>query len=85
MMSARFNAEETALIDAARGITDRSEWLRNAALAAAERQRPPAGRPDRMAQAARENLAAAQGDCPHPPARVNDGLCGACGARVGNR
>jgi hypothetical protein len=34
-MTTRFSESEAAEIDAARGTTDRSEWLRTAALAAA--------------------------------------------------
>lgn len=82
-MSARFTEAEAELIDAARGIDDRNTWLRRAALVAVERQRPPAGGADREAQAVNENRRAAQGDCPHPKARVNKGLCGACGTYVG--
>lgn len=80
---AKFSEAQAAEIDAARGHADRSEWLRQAALAAAERQRMPAGRTDRQADAVRQNLAAADGNCPHPPKRVNKGLCGACGTYVG--
>jgi hypothetical protein len=82
-MSARFSESEADLIDTARSNTDRSAWLRQAALAAAERQRPPTGHIDREAEAVRQNLAATQGDCPHPKARVHKGLCGACGTYVG--
>lgn len=84
-MNVKFSEAEAELIDAARGIEDRGTWLRRAALAAAERQRQPAGTIDRQAAAVRENLAAAQGDCPHPPARINKGLCSACGTYVGKQ
>lgn len=82
-MSARFSDAEAAAIDVARGVTDRSVWLRNAALVAVERQRPSAGHVDRQAEAVAQNLAAAQGDCPHPRARVIKGFCYACGKSVG--
>lgn len=83
-MSARFTEAEATQIDEARGIDDRNTWLRRAALAAAERQRPPVASLDRQAEAVRQNRAAAQGDCPpHPKARVHKGLCGACGRAVG--
>lgn len=80
---AKFSEAEEAVIDTARGDMNRSEWLRLAALAAAERQRTPAGHVDREAEAVRQNLAAAQGDCGHPKARRNKGLCGACGTYIG--
>jgi hypothetical protein len=32
---------------------------------------------------AKHEPAAADGDCPHPKARINKGLCGACGTYVG--
>jgi hypothetical protein len=41
-MTTRFSEAEAAEIDAARGSTDRSVWLRNVALAAA---RPPGRKP----------------------------------------
>jgi len=53
----KVSEEQAALIDTARGNRDRSEWGRDALLAAAERQRPPAGHADRQAgvtRAARE-------------------------------
>lgn len=78
-MSARVSEAEAQLIDAARGIEERGVWLRRAALAAAERQRPPAGHADRQAEACGQNLAAARGDCSHPKARVIKGFCYACG------
>ena len=84
-MSAKFSEAQAAEIDTARGHMDRSEWLRLAALAAAERQRAPAGRVDRQVEAVRENRIAAGSDCPHPKARINKGLCGACGTYVGTR
>jgi len=84
-MSARFTDAEAELIDAARGIEDRNTWLRRAALVAVELQRAPAGCADRQAEAVRQNHAARLGDCPHPKARVNKGLCGACGTYVGNQ
>ena len=80
---AKFSEAQAAEIDAARGTIDRSEWMRRAALSAAERQRIPAGHFDRQAQAVRQNRAAASGDCPHPKTRINKGLCGACGTYVG--
>jgi hypothetical protein len=70
-------------IETARGSMERSEWVRVTLLAQAERQRPPAGSVDREAAAVRQNLAALRGDCPHPTARINKGLCGACGTNVG--
>ena len=79
----KVSEEQATLIDAARGIRDLSAWGRDALLAAAERQHPPAGHVDRQAQAVRQNRAAANGDCPHPKARINKGLCGACGTYVG--
>jgi hypothetical protein len=82
---ARFSEAQAAEIDAARGTMDRSAWVRLAALAAAERQRPPAGHVDRQAQAVRQNRAAANGPCLHPKARINKGLCGACGTYVGTK
>lgn len=82
---AKFSEAEEVLIDTARGHMSRSEWLRLAALATADQERPPAGHMDRQAQAVRQNLAAAKGDCPHPKARVNKGLCGACGHNVGQK
>jgi hypothetical protein len=82
---AKFSEAQAAAIDAARGHMMRSEWLRHAALAEAERQQAPAGHVDRQAEAVRQNLAAARGDCPHPKARVNKGLCGACGRNVGTK
>jgi len=42
---AKFSEAQAAEIDAARGTMDRSEWMRLAALAATERQRPPARKP----------------------------------------
>jgi hypothetical protein len=82
---AKFSEAQAAEIDIARGHMDRGEWLRIAALAAAERQRPPAGHADRQTEAVRQNRAAANGDCPHPKARINKGLCGACGTNVGTK
>ena len=81
----KFSEAEAGQIDEARGMATRSQWLRSAALAAAERQRPPAGHADRQVQAVRQNRAAANGDCPHPKARINKGLCGACGTYVGTK
>jgi len=52
---AKFSDDEASAVDTARGSMSRSEWLRLAALAAAERQRPPAGRIDRQAGAVRQN------------------------------
>ena len=82
---AKFSDDEERVIDAARAAMSRSEWLRLAALAAAERQRPPAGSIDRAAEVVRQNRRAANGDCPHPKARINKGLCGACGTYVGTK
>jgi hypothetical protein len=82
-MGAKFSEAQAAEIDAARGVMNRSEWLRHAALAATERQRAPAAHTDRQVQAVRQNRTAANGDCPHPKARINKGLCGACGTYVG--
>lgn len=82
---AKFSETEAAAIDTARGHMNRSEWLRLAALAQAARNRAPAGYADRAADAVRQNHAAAKGDCPHPKARVNKGLCGACGHNVGTK
>ena len=82
---ARFSEAQAAEVDVARGTMSRSEWVRLAALAAAERQRPPAGSIDRQAEAVRQNRRAANGDCPHPKARINKGLCGACGTYVGTK
>ena len=79
----KVSEEQAALIDTARGNRDRSEWGRDALLSAAQRQHPPAGHVDRQAPAVRQNRAAANGDCPHPKARINKGLCGACGTYVG--
>jgi hypothetical protein len=77
---------ELEVIETARGSTERSEWVRLTLMAAAERGRPLAGTvADRQADAVRQNLAALKGDCPHPPARNNKGLCGACGTYVGTR
>jgi hypothetical protein len=42
-MAARFTASEAEAIDKARGDTDRSVWLRSAALDALERQSPQPG------------------------------------------
>jgi hypothetical protein len=81
---AKFSEAEAAQIDEARGMATRSQWLRSAVLAAAERQQPPTGHVDRQAHAVRQNRAAANGDCPHPKARINKGLCGACGVSVRN-
>ena len=81
----KLSDSELEAIEAARGSTDRSEWVRLALLAAAERQQPFPGSADRQAGAVRENLAALKGDCPHPSARINKGLCGACGTYVGKR
>lgn len=75
---------ELAAVDEARGRLSVSEWARLALVAEAERQRPPpAAHTDRQAAYAEQNRAARNGDCPHPPARVNKGLCGACGTHVG--
>jgi hypothetical protein len=82
---AKFSESEAAVIDTARGAMTRSEWLRRAVLAQAARGRPPAGYAGRAAGAVRENHAAAKGDCPHPKARINKGLCGACGTYVGTK
>lgn len=76
---------ELEVIETARGHVERSEWVRLTLLAQAERQIPPAGTVDREAGAVRQNLAALRGDCPHPKARINKGLCGACGTYVGTR
>jgi hypothetical protein len=84
-MSGRFTEAEAAEIDAARGIEDRSVFVRRAVLAAVERQQPPAGSTDRQAEAVKQNHAARLGDCPHPKARINKGLCCACGTYVGNQ
>lgn len=72
-MSARFTEDEAEAIDAVRGSVERGPWLRIlalAALAAAKRQQPPAGR------------AATKDGCPHPKARVIKGFCHACGKPV---
>jgi hypothetical protein len=74
---AKVNEAEAAAIDLARGAEDLGTWLRRVALAAAERQQPPGG------HAERQNQAGAQGDCPHPKARITKGLCNACGTYVG--
>jgi hypothetical protein len=54
-MSARFSETEAAAIDAARGSTDRSVWLRDVALAAARapgrKRRPPEKRGGQTAPA----------------------------------
>jgi hypothetical protein len=81
----KLSDSELEAVETARGSMERSEWVRLALLVAIERDRPPAGGIDRQAGAVRENLAALKGDCPHPPARINKGLCGACGTNVGMR
>lgn len=83
-LAAKFSPAEAALIDAARGEVSRSEWLRDAALAAAQvlpaRSRrailAPEGRP---APKAREAAAA---KCFHPPNRRLGDYCAACGSSV---
>lgn len=55
-MTTRFSEAEAEAIDAVRGTMDRSPWLRLAALAAVERQQPPAAPPARKAKPA---------TCPH--------------------
>lgn len=84
-MSTRFSEPEAAEIDAARGNTDRSVWLREAALAYLGRAQemilpggapptmPPAGPPPRTSKAAAPSAAS----CPH---RLNPGAwCKICG------
>ena len=86
-MAAKFSDDEAAVIDAARGEVNRSEWLRTAALAAAGK---PAGKPGPAHPVAspgrvrfREPTPA--GQCPpHPKARVIKGFCHACGRSVLN-
>ena len=91
---ARFSEAQAAEVDVARGTMSRSEWvrlaalaaaLRLAALAAALRQQMPAGSIDRQAEVVRQNRRAANGPCLHPKARINKGLCGACGTYVGTK
>lgn len=82
---AKLSDAELEVIETARGGMERSEWIRLTLLAQAERSKPHAGSVDREAAAVRQNLAAIRGDCPHPPARINKGLCGACGTYVGTR
>ena len=88
-MSARFTDAEAAQIDAARGATDRSVWLRQAALASLGAKEPAqvktgARRGAKPAAAPPEpplpRPKKATGECPpHPKGRVNKGFCGACG------
>jgi len=78
----KFSEAEAEAIDVARGMATRSQWLRSAALAAAER-RSPAIHLNPPVHALRQVRAAEQGECPHPKARINKGLCGACGTNVG--
>jgi hypothetical protein len=84
-LAAKFSPAEAALIDAARGETSRSEWLRDAALVAAQvlpaRSRrailAPEGKP---APKAREAAAA---KCFHPVnRRIGGSYCAACGSTV---
>jgi hypothetical protein len=84
-LAAKFSPAEAALIDAARGKTSRSEWLRDAALTAAEilpaRSRRAILSPvDRPVPKAREAAAA---KCFHPPnRRIGPDYCAACGSTV---
>lgn len=80
---AKLSDAELAAVDEARGRLSVSEWVRLALVAETERQRSPAGQYGPQAMFVEQNRAARNGDCPHPPARVNKGLCGACGTHVG--
>ena len=76
---AKLSDSELRTVEIARGHMDRSEWVRGALLAAAERGQPREGYADRQSEAVAQNLAALEGDCPHPKARVIKGFCYACG------
>jgi hypothetical protein len=83
-LAAKFSPAEARLIDVARGNISRSEWLRDAALAAA--QVLPAGSrrailspANRPPQKAREAAAA---KCHHPVNRRLGDYCAACGSSV---
>jgi hypothetical protein len=95
-ISAKFSDGELAEINAARGSVPPGTWLREAALAYLRPSRrrvpekrgqvapprvPPAPVSDRLPKAP----PVAGGGCPHPPARINKGLCGACGTYVGKK
>jgi hypothetical protein len=83
-LAAKFSPAEAELIDAARGETSRSEWLRDAALTAAEilpaRSRRAILAPtDTPVPKAREAAAA---KCHHPVNRRLGDYCAACGVTV---
>lgn len=65
-----------------RGLGTEAVTVASAATAAAEAVRAALAEDLRLIvrQEVREALG---GDCPHPPARVLKGLCGACGEHVG--
>jgi hypothetical protein len=92
---------EAAAIDAVRGNLERGPWMRHAALSVASRNpgipEPKRGQkaavpapqprfdPGSPPPQPKARPAAAQGNCPHPKARINKGLCGACGTYVGSK
>jgi hypothetical protein len=83
-LAAKFSPAEAALIDAARGDTSRSQWLRDAALTAAQvlpatSRRAILAPADRPQPKVREAAAAR---CFHPVNRRIGDYCAACGSTV---
>lgn len=96
-VSFKLTETEAELVDSLRGGTERSVWLREAAMVVAHAKRdsgipkpyrdPYADRrprPARLTQGTDTDPTEDAGDCPHPKARVLKGLCNACGTYVGS-
>jgi hypothetical protein len=83
-MSARFSEPEAAEIDAARGATDRSAWLRSAALIVARgKQSAPPRKPAPQPEAVYVNTDIPEPErkpknCKHPNFRGVKGVCPDC-------
>lgn len=83
-MTSRFSEPEAAEIDAARGSTDRSSWLRSAALAIARRTPPPpAPKPAQPSEPVYVNTDTPEPErkpknCKHPNFRGVKGVCPDC-------
>jgi len=81
-MSARFSEPEAAEIDAARGTTDRSAWLRTAALIVARGKRTPRPEPVYVNTETPEPERKPK-NCKHPNFRGVKGVCPDCSTWVG--
>ena len=79
----RVSEPKAAAIDKARGETPRSVWVEAAIDERLERL-GQAEYEHQMAAARRLESRDRTG-CPHPKARINKGLCGACGTYVGTK